>query len=371
MICPCEAGWSPATVRSRLPASPPERAEPFAAVLRDLEEVILPGITHWNHPRFFAYFSITGSEPGILAEFLTAALNVNAMLWRTLAGRDRARGARARLGAPAARASRGPPRPHRGLRLDVDAGRARGGAPPAPGRGGHLLRARPLLGRQGLPPARARAAQGSRGRRVPNAPRRARRSARPRPGRSGGGDGRDDVDDVGRPGARDRRRSARGAGAWLHVDAAYAGSAAVCEEHRWALAGVEHADSLVVNPHKWLFTPIDCSCLFTAPPGGAARRLQPGAGVPAHERGGRDEPDGLRPRARPALPRAQAVGRDPLPRPRGPPGADPRARAGRPAVRLLGARPSRAGSSARRTRSRPSASAVRARTPPTRPCSSA
>ena len=53
---------------------------------------------------------------------------------------------------------------------------------------------------------------------------------------------------------------------WLHIDASYAGSAAVCEEHRWALAGVDRADSLVVNPHKWLFTPIDCSALYTSRP---------------------------------------------------------------------------------------------------------
>jgi aromatic-L-amino-acid decarboxylase len=70
-------------IRAALPASPPETAEPFAAVLRDLDEVLLPGVTHWNHPRFFAYFAVSGTEPGILAEFLTAALNVNAMLWRT------------------------------------------------------------------------------------------------------------------------------------------------------------------------------------------------------------------------------------------------------------------------------------------------
>ena len=74
-----EPGW----VRSRLPTEPPEEPEPFAAVLRDLDETILPGITHWNHPRFFAYFATSASEPGILAELLTAALNVNAMLWRT------------------------------------------------------------------------------------------------------------------------------------------------------------------------------------------------------------------------------------------------------------------------------------------------
>jgi aromatic-L-amino-acid decarboxylase len=80
---PVLAQVEPGQVRAALPASPPERAEPFADVLRDVDEILLPGITHWNHPRFFAYFAISGSEPGILAELLAAALNVNAMLWRT------------------------------------------------------------------------------------------------------------------------------------------------------------------------------------------------------------------------------------------------------------------------------------------------
>jgi len=80
---PVLAQVEPGEIRAALPASPPETAEPFAAVLSDLDEVLLPGITHWNHPRFFAYFAVSGTEPGILAEFLTAALNVNAMLWRT------------------------------------------------------------------------------------------------------------------------------------------------------------------------------------------------------------------------------------------------------------------------------------------------
>ena len=55
-------------------------------------------------------------------------------------------------------------------------------------------------------------------------------------------------------------------GTWLHVDAAYAGTAMVCEEHRWAFAGVERADSLVVNAHKWMLTPMDCSLLWTSRP---------------------------------------------------------------------------------------------------------
>src|SRR5919202_10471 len=72
---------SPGDVRAKLPDAPPEHGQPFADLLRDLDELIVPGLTHWNHPRFFAWFSITGSEPGILAELLIATLNVNAMTW--------------------------------------------------------------------------------------------------------------------------------------------------------------------------------------------------------------------------------------------------------------------------------------------------
>ena len=70
-------------LRARLPASPPETAEPFASVLRDLDDVLLPGLTHWQSPRFFAYFASTASEPGILAELLIAGLNQVGILWRT------------------------------------------------------------------------------------------------------------------------------------------------------------------------------------------------------------------------------------------------------------------------------------------------
>src|SRR4051812_2043852 len=80
---PVLAQVQPGDVRAQLPASPPDAPEPFADVLRDLDDVLLPGITHWNHPRFFAYFSISAPPPGILAELLIAALNVNAMVWST------------------------------------------------------------------------------------------------------------------------------------------------------------------------------------------------------------------------------------------------------------------------------------------------
>ena len=80
---PVLAQVEPGELRSRLPAAPPETAEPFAAVLRDLDDVLLPALTHWQSPRFFAYFANTGSEPGILAELLLAGLNQVGILWRT------------------------------------------------------------------------------------------------------------------------------------------------------------------------------------------------------------------------------------------------------------------------------------------------
>src|SRR5947208_1500688 len=74
---------TPGEIAAALPQSPPDQGEPMREILADFESTIVPGMTHWNHPAFFAYFAITASAPGILGEFLTAALNTNAMLWRT------------------------------------------------------------------------------------------------------------------------------------------------------------------------------------------------------------------------------------------------------------------------------------------------
>ena len=74
---------SPGDVRKQLPIESPVQGEGMSAILADFERIVLPGTTHWNHPMFMAYFANTGSAPGILAEALIAALNVNAMLWRT------------------------------------------------------------------------------------------------------------------------------------------------------------------------------------------------------------------------------------------------------------------------------------------------
>src|SRR5207248_1661296 len=80
---PVLAQVAPGEIRSRLPATAPDQPEPFMNVLRDLDEMLLDGVTHWQHPRFFAYFATTASEPAILAELLAAALNSAGFLWRT------------------------------------------------------------------------------------------------------------------------------------------------------------------------------------------------------------------------------------------------------------------------------------------------
>jgi aromatic-L-amino-acid decarboxylase len=262
---PVLARVEPGEIRAALPASPPEAAEPFAAVLRDLDEVLLPGITHWNHPRFFAYFAVSGSEPGILAEFLTAALNVNAMLWRT---------------SPAATELE---------ELAVDWLRQLLGLPD--GLHGHIEDTASTSTLAALTAARHLRPTGAvlcsehahssvdKAARLLGLPLRkvvADAEFRLRPDALAaalaeaeaaavvatvGTTSSTSVDPVPEIAGLCER-----AGAWLHVDTAYAGPAAVCEEHRWALAGAERADSLVVNPHKWLFTPIDCSVLYTRRP---------------------------------------------------------------------------------------------------------
>jgi len=250
----------PGAVRARLPASPPEHGEPFEAMLRDLDEVIVPGLAHWNHPRFFAWFANTGSEPGILAELLIATLNVNAMTWIT---------------SPAA------------TELEVTVLDWLGELLGVPGGWhGHIEDTASTATVAALAAARTRRPGG-----VVYASEEANFSVE-KAARLVGLEFRTvPVDDAFRMRAdvsfddataivatagttattsvdpvRELAERAETAGAWLHVDAAYAGAAAVCPELRFALDGVERADSLVVNPHKWLFTPMDCSALWTRRP---------------------------------------------------------------------------------------------------------
>jgi aromatic-L-amino-acid decarboxylase len=251
---------APGEIRAQLPDAPPERGEPFEAMLRDLDELIVPGLTHWNHPRFFAWFANTGSEPGVLAELLIATLNVNAFTW---------------LSSPAA------------TELEVTVldwlaqllGLPRGWH-------GHIEDTASTATVAALAAARTRRPGG-----VVYASEQANFSVEKAARLVGLEYRKVEVDDQFRMRADfplddatavvatvgttattsvdpvpELARRCEEAGVWLHVDAAYAGAAAVCPELRWCLAGAEGADSVVVNPHKWLFTQMDCSALWTRRP---------------------------------------------------------------------------------------------------------
>ena len=259
---PVLADVEPGAIAAALPAEPPEDPEPFSSVLADLDAVLLPGLTHWQSPRFFAYFATTGSEPGVLAELVAAGLNQVGILWRTspalqeleevtldwlrqlLGLTEDFRGHledTASTGVLAALAVARAQQPDR--RVVACSEHAHSVVDKA----ARLLelelskipvddeyRLRPDL----LDLERACAVVAT-----------------------VGTTGAAAVDPV--PAIAD---ACAASGSWLHVDAAYAGSAAVCPELRALFAGWEHADSVGVNPHKWLGVPMDCSALWTRRP---------------------------------------------------------------------------------------------------------
>ena len=259
---PVLAQVEPGDVRAALPPSPPDEPEPFDAVLRDLDAVLLPGITHWQSPRFFAYFATTGAEPAILAELLAAGLNQVGILWRTspalqeleeltldwlrqlLGLPDEFRGHiedTASMGALSALAVA------RGLRPDCRVVLASEHAHSAVDKAARLLelelRKVPVDGEFRLRPELLELGDAC--------------AVLATIGTTGAGA----VDPV--PAIAD---ACAQAGVWLHVDAAYAGSSAVCPELRLHFEGWERADSIAVNPHKWLGVPMDCSALWTPRP---------------------------------------------------------------------------------------------------------
>ena len=275
---------APGAVRDALPAAAPEQGEPFDAIFRDFERVILPGVTHWNHPGFFAYFAISGAAAGVLAEFLSAALNVQAMLWRTSPAATELEEVtlgwlRRLLGLPDA---------FEGVIYDTASISSLHALAAARHRAVADVRTRGLAGRPDIGPLRVYASEQAHSSvdkavmtlglghdallRIP-----------------ADADFRMRVDDLRAAVAADRARGVTplavvatvgttsttsvdpvvpvaglcaAEGIWLHVDAAYAGVAALVPETRWVLDGCERADSLVVNPHKWLFTPFDLSAFY-------------------------------------------------------------------------------------------------------------
>jgi aromatic-L-amino-acid decarboxylase len=283
---PVLAQIAPGAIRGALPDNPPRMGEGMEAIIADFERTIIPGITHWNHPSFFAYFAITGSAPGILGELLSAALNVNGMLWKTSPAATELEEVvmnwlRQMLGLPdglfgmimdtasvaslcAIAAAREAVDEHR-FREDGAAG------------GPRLRLYTSEQAHSSIEKDAITLGVGRRGvRKIPvdrefrmdvAALRRAvaeDRAAGWRPFcvvATVGTTSTTSVDPV--PAIAD---VCEAEDMWLHVDGAYGGMAAVAPEFRWALAGCERADSIVVNPHKWLFTPIDCSAFYCRRP---------------------------------------------------------------------------------------------------------
>jgi aromatic-L-amino-acid/L-tryptophan decarboxylase len=278
----------PGEVRAALPQSPPQRAENPDTILEDFKRTIVPAMTHWNNPGFMAYFSSSGSTPGILGEMLTAALNVNAMLWRT---------------SPAAteleevtlewlKQMLGLPEDFDGSLVD-GASMANFLAVAAAREALDLgIREQGMSGRTGLP------------RLVMYTSAQAHSSMEK--GGLTAGIGRENVRLI-ETDAEFRMDPAALAEAvqqdvaaglmpffvgatvgttssssvdpllpiaevcenhnlWLHVDGAYGATAALLPEKSSILDGIDRADSFVVNPHKWMFTPIDCSAFFVRRP---------------------------------------------------------------------------------------------------------
>jgi aromatic-L-amino-acid/L-tryptophan decarboxylase len=259
---PVLPGVEPGDIRAGLPPHPPDQGESFASVLRDLDDVLLPGLTHWQSPRFFAYFTTCASDPAILAQLLAAGLNNVGVLWRTSPALQELEEVTLAwlaelLGLPpgwhgqledgaststlAALAAARHARPNSEVVVCSEHAHS------------SVEKACRLLGLEI--------------RKVPSDD-----AFRLRPDALDVADACAVVATVGTTSTTsvDPVRAIADAcahhGVWLHVDAAYAGSAMICPEHRWAFEGIERVDSVVVNPHKLLLTAQGCSALWTRRP---------------------------------------------------------------------------------------------------------
>src|SRR6266481_1834651 len=280
---PVLAQTKPGQLFDALPPSAPVHGESFETILRDFDRVIMPAVTQWNHPRFFAYFACTGSTPAVLGEMLAAALNTNGLHWKTspavaeLEQRTldwlrewmgleegwfgivydtastssmHAIACAREMIAPEARKNGNPP----GLVLytseQAHSSIEKGAI--AVGIGQNNVRKVPVDSE-----FRIRADTLS-------AMIEQDKASGKRPFcvvATVGTTSSTSIDPV-----PEIAEIAEKHGLWLHVDAAYAGAAAIIPEYQHVLAGVERAHSLVMNPHKWMLTPIDLSAFYTRRP---------------------------------------------------------------------------------------------------------
>jgi aromatic-L-amino-acid decarboxylase len=277
----------PGDIQRQFAPAADETGKSYEALFEEFKTKILPGITHWNHPSFFAYFSITGSQAGILGELLSAAINANGMLWKTSPSLTELetlalRWLRDALGLPSDLFGIINDTASINVFLAIAAAREATGLD---------IRSQGMTGRD-LPALRlycsehahssvdkAALALGFGQQNIVKIPSDERFAMRPDVLEMAIAHDRAEgflpcvvvattgttstaaIDPVRAIGTIAKRE-----GLWLHVDAAYAGSATICPEYRGMWDGIELADSIVTNPHKWLFTPIDCSVLYTKRP---------------------------------------------------------------------------------------------------------
>src|ERR1700730_5790337 len=274
----------PGELKAQLPSSPPERGEPMQQILADVDRLIVPALTHWSHPSFFAYFATSTSAPGIFGELLAAAFDNKAMLWRTSPASTELE----EVALDWLRQMMGLDAGLTGIIYDTASVSSMHAI--AAAREGVRLRIREegMSGRPDLPLLRVYASEqahssiekgiitlglGQRSlRKIPTDSQfrmdpKALAEAVAEDKQNGivpfcvvatvGTTSTSSIDPVPAIVEICERHTL-----WLHVDTAYAGSAAVAPEFRYLVAGCERADSIVTNPHKWLFTPFDLSVLY-------------------------------------------------------------------------------------------------------------
>jgi aromatic-L-amino-acid/L-tryptophan decarboxylase len=282
----------PGDIRRRLPAAPPEQGEPMNRIFEDFKDIILPGITHWQHPSWFGYFPANNSPASVLAELLTAGLGAQCMVWQTSPAAAELEESvlewlRRMLGLPEGMAgviqdtastatlcallsarekATGFETNEKGLKQkltvyasDQAHSSVEKGVKIA-GYGRENLRCVPTDEVYAMVPGaldRAMAKDAAAGYKPACVV------------ATIGTTSSTAIDPIAEIGEICRRR-----GAWFHVDAAYAGSAAILPELRWIVRGVEFVDSFVFNPHKWLFTNFDCSAYYVRNPGDLVRTFE-------------------------------------------------------------------------------------------------
>ena len=286
---PVLSSVKPGDIINSLPNHPPQDGENIDLILSDMDRKIMPGITHWNHPNFMAYFNSTSSGPGILAELLSAGFNANAMAWHTCPSATELEETMAEWYKKMLNL----PKDFWGIIYDTASTSTMHAVAAAREQLSHLkVREKGMSGQKELQRLSIYSSEQAHlsidkaaitlgfglesVRKIPvddnyRMNLNALKEAIAKDRKNGwipccvvatvGTTSTTSVDDVDAIGTICRHEKI-----WLHVDAAYAGTAAILPEMQWIFKGIGNADSLVVNPHKWMFTPFDYSFFFTRKP---------------------------------------------------------------------------------------------------------